>query len=144
MSNNRTPDHWRKVATLADRVEHARSYLLGGWPLSGAEVPSLAGLACWFGVGRHTIRAWCDEDEDFAEVVEGIHAMQEVRLIDGGLNKSYDGSVTKLLLTRHGYSDKSQIEHSGTMRQEVATIDPSQLSEPTLRELIELRASGKV
>ena len=135
MSANRTPQHWRNQATLAERVEHARNYLMNGWPTTGAEVPTLAGLACWFGVGRHTVRAWCDEDEDFAEVVEGINAMQEVRLIDGGLRKDYDGSVTKLLLTRHGYSDKVTQEitgkDGGAIRSEhvIATATPQEAAE---------------
>ena len=38
---------------------------------------------------------------------------QEKDLINKGLTGDFNSTITKLILTKHGYSDKQDIDHSG-------------------------------
>jgi hypothetical protein len=72
-------------------------------------LPSIAGLARWLDVSRETIYAWQEEDLEFSDICSKILAEQERRLIDNGLSGGYNSNITKLLLHKHGYSDKSEL-----------------------------------
>lgn len=90
----------------AERCETARKYLLGDWKEFGDVIPSLAGLACYMGKTRETIYAWRDADKNFSDIVLSILAMQERQLLNGGLSGDYNATISKLVLSKHGYSDK--------------------------------------
>lgn len=98
-----------------DRYEKVLEYITSGWALDDVShiVPNIAGLAAYLGVGKPTIKAWCELDEDIAGLIEGMQAKQEAMLIAGGLMKAYDPKVVGLLLAKHGYSTQSTIEHIG-------------------------------
>lgn len=78
------------------------------------ELPSVAGLAVYLGVARSTIYYWRDQETDignrFSDIIELILAEQEKRLINNGVSGTYSGLITKLILGKHGYSDK--IDHT--------------------------------
>lgn len=74
----------------------------------GEVVPTIAGLACVLKISRETIYDWskCAEKRRFSDIVGEIMVKQEKMLFRGGLNGDYNASITKLALTKHGYSDK--------------------------------------
>lgn len=129
------------ILSERERIEKAREYVIEGYATMGHVVPSIAGLAGYFGVGRPRIRAWCEQDEDFAEIVEGMLAVQETMLLAGGLSRAMDPTIVKLALSKHGYSTTATIEHAGSVRTE-HTLDPSKLSAETLRELVAIRVGA--
>ena len=129
--------------SMLERANRAREYLEVGYAACNHAVPSLAGLAGYMGVGRNTVRAWAESDQDFGEMVECISAVQECMLINGGLNRSFDASVAKLLLGKHGYSAQATIEHAGMIKNESA-FDASGLSDSALDELVAIRAKTAV
>lgn len=98
-----------------ERYEKILDYITSGWALSDVLhiVPNIAGLAAYLGVGKPTIKAWCEQDEDIATLIEGMQAKQEAMLIAGGLTEKFNAPVVKLLLAKHGYSTQSTIEHIG-------------------------------
>lgn len=126
------------VLSERERIEKAREYVMEGYATCGHIVPTVAGMAGYFGVGRPRIKAWAEQDEDFAEVVEGMMAVQESLLVAGGLSKIMDSQVVRLMLSRHGYHPQATIEHTGSMKSE-HSIDPSKLSPEALQELVALR-----
>ena len=96
-------------------VASAREYLDGGY-LDKREneneeevIPSVAGLAGWLGVSRQTIYEWSkDPDKSiFSDILEGILSKQERILISSGLRGTFNASIAKLALGKHGYSDKT-------------------------------------
>jgi hypothetical protein len=100
-------------------VAAAWEYARGGWQDAGDPVPSIAGLACEIGVHRETLRLWAkDETNEFFGILLTIAQMQERQLLKGGLLGDYNAPITKMMLTKHGYSDRVENDHTssdGTM-----------------------------
>jgi hypothetical protein len=100
-------------------VEKARSYLTS-YQEMGDKVPSIAGLACVLGVTRETCRAWGNEPEkaEFSAILMELMQRQERALLNGGLGGDFNPSITKMMMTKHGYSDRVENDHTssdGTM-----------------------------
>ena len=102
-----------------EMLERAKDYMLGGFKDIENIVPSAAGLACYLGVSKKTIFNWADVSEDdennplgvkFLHTFNAIQTKQEMMLINGGLSQSFSGTITKLMLANHGYSDKVQTD----------------------------------
>ena len=114
-----------RPSKLADSIEPARKYLLGGYLELGDVVPSVAGLACYLAVSRSTIYEWAKPRGDFSDIVEGILALQENKLLNGGLKGELNPTIAKLLLAKHGYADKAEVDNKssdGTMTPQPTTI----------------------
>jgi hypothetical protein len=71
-------------------------------------VPTIAALAIHLGVRRKTIEMWRDdpEKEEFGNLCDMLMANQEVIALNGGLGNVFNSQMSKLLLSKHGYSDK--------------------------------------
>jgi hypothetical protein len=88
-------------------VEKAWAYANGGWREANDPVPSLAGLACDINLHRETLRLWAkDEKNEFFGILNKIAQEQERNLVRGGLGGVFNAAITKMMLTKHGYSDK--------------------------------------
>lgn len=94
---------------LLPTLEKAKEYLLGGWELVGDVIPTIAGLACFAGKRRSTIYEYANNHEEFSDIVEGILALQENRVINGSLRGLLNPTISKLLLSKHGYTEKQEI-----------------------------------
>ena len=101
-------------------VEEAWKYVNGGWQLAGDLVPSVAGLACEIHVNRETLRLWAkDENNAFFGILNEIMQIQERSLLRGGLAGDFNPSITKMMMTKHGYSDRVEQDlttSDGSMR----------------------------
>lgn len=89
-------------------LEQARYYVEEGYTDNGGLIPMVAGLALHIGVSRDTIYRWAKEDEkgEFSDIVEDLQTKQEHTLMNGGLGGDFNASITKLALSKHGYTDK--------------------------------------
>lgn len=98
-----------------DILKKAREYL-STYEKQGKAVPSVAGLALYLGVHRDTIYDWSSQEDkqEFSDIVKQCLAKQEETLITNGLKGEFNASITKLLLTKHGYSDKQEIDQNLT------------------------------
>ena len=69
-------------------------------------VPSVVGLAVALDVTKKTLYNWAESPEniEFLHTLEKISSNQERRLLNGGLSKSFDAGITKLMLYNHGYT----------------------------------------
>jgi len=95
-------------------VKKAWYYVDGGWEKVGDPVPSVAGLACEIGIRRETCHAWAkDETKEFSNILSAIAEKQERQLLRGGLSNVFNASITKMMMTKHGYSDAMKNEHTG-------------------------------
>lgn len=96
-------------------VEKAWAYVDGGWKDAGDKVPSVAGLACQIGVRRETCHVWShDEDKDFSNILKAIAEQQERELINNGLDGTFTAPITKMMLSKHGYSDRIESDHTSS------------------------------
>jgi len=97
----------------------ALRYVMGAWRDVGDVVPSIAGLACFLGVNKDTIHTWALEDSNFSDYSKGIKVLQERSLLNGGLSGDFNSNVCKMMLTKHGYSDRIEQDMTssdGSMR----------------------------
>lgn len=89
------------------------------------ETPTVAGLAKYMGIGRSTIYAWAELWEEVKDFIELISTHQEVSLIDNGLNGTFNPAITKMLLSRLGYADKTETDvTSGGQQLNTWTVQP--------------------
>ena len=102
-------------------------YYLENFEEVGDVIPTIAGLSCELKIARDTIYDWAKQDDkaEFSDIVKEIGSAQERKLINGGLSSSLNPMITKLLLSKHGYSEKQEIDHlssDGSMK----TYSPEQ------------------
>lgn len=77
-------------------------------------IPSVAGLSRVIGKCRYTIYQWArHEEKEMKDALEALSAKQEEILLTKGLTNDFNPSVTKMCLTRHGYTDRVKNELSG-------------------------------
>jgi len=89
----------------------AKDYL-ANYKAQGDAVPTVAGLSLVLGVTKATIYDWGSQEDkaEFSYTLRDIQAKQESELLNGGLSGGFNSVITKLMLSNHGYSDKSTIE----------------------------------
>ena len=108
MAAGRPTDYTPKI------IKAAWDYANGGWIKAGDKVPSVAGLACEIGVRRETCHAWArEEGNEFSDILKLISRKQERELLNNGLSGDFNYSITKMMLSKHGYSDATKQELSG-------------------------------
>lgn len=112
----------------------------------GDPVPTIAGLACVIGTTRKTCHEWANQPDkaEFRDILDELAQRQERELIAHGLAGNFNAPITKMMLTKHGYSDRIESDHTssdGSMAPQ--TLDLSKLSSEALAELIAARDAAK-
>jgi len=76
----------------------------------GHKIPTLAGLSLAVDIDKETATRWGKDKNKskFSKLVNHIKALQESKLIDNGLDGTFNASITKLCLSKHGYHDNPQ------------------------------------
>ncbi len=94
-----------------EMVETAEDYIVN-FSGYGDAIPSVVGLAVALETHRDTIYAWAKEEgkEVFSDIVKRLSTNQERKLLNGGLDNSFNPTIAKLLLGKHGYSDKQETD----------------------------------
>lgn len=105
----------RPTLYTPERVDAAWAYVNGGWIDAGDKVPSIAGLACEIGVHRETCHNWAGEDGNaFFDILKVLAQKQERELLNNGLDGSFNPPITKMMLSKHGYSDRVETDHKSS------------------------------
>src|SRR5690242_12861907 len=76
-------------------------------------LPSIEGLALHLKIHRDTIHEWEKQHPAFSDILNVLRSKQAVALINRSLSGDYNPLISRLLLTKHGYTEKQEIEHSG-------------------------------
>lgn len=102
----------RPTKYTEELLEKARKYIGGQWEIEGDAIPSVAGLSVYLGVRRETLHVWANEEgkEEFSNMLGQMLAKQENILLNKGLTNEHSSVITKLVLSKHGYSDKLEQE----------------------------------
>ncbi len=70
-------------------------------------VHTVVGLCLHINISKSTAYKWMEEDKQaFSDIVDTVTALQEKKLVTNGLTNEFNASITKLMLTKHGYTDK--------------------------------------
>lgn len=79
-------------------------------------LPTIEGLAVYLEVHRDTLYEWEKEHDDFSDIIERLRGSQIKALVNNGLSGDYNPTIAKVLLSKHGYSEKQEIQHSGEIK----------------------------
>lgn len=97
----------RPTDCTPELIEQARDYVKDYHVVHGHIIPSAVGLCKVINVARSTIYRWAEEDgSEFKDILEEIKDYQHFDLTSKGLEGKFNPTITKLMLTKHGYSDK--------------------------------------
>ena len=128
----------RPTKLTPELVEKAKEYLLGGYKEFDNIVPSVAGLGCYLGINRASIYEYkgvgSELGIEFSDTLDAILMKQEMLLINGGLNQTFSGTITKLMLANHGYSEKTQTD---------ITTNGESINKPTTINLVGLKPNDE-
>ena len=95
-----------------DILEKANTYLTE-WVKQGDMIPSVEALAGYLDVSRKTLYNWGDSHSEFLHILEEVNRLQAKTLINNGLSGDFNSAITKLVLGKHGYSDKQDQQITG-------------------------------
>jgi len=75
------------------------------------EFPSVVGLCRALNRARSLLYKWADPDSDcyhpeFKDILRTVMDIQQQELLNKGVNGGFNPTITKLILTKHGYHDK--------------------------------------
>lgn len=75
-------------------------------------VPTVAGLAVHIGKSRETVYEWSKKEDrkEFSDILCQLMAKQEILLVNKGLSGEFNPAIDKMMLTKHGYSDKQEVD----------------------------------
>lgn len=95
-------------------IEQALEYVKGGYKTQGNVVPTVAGLAVYLCKSRAMMYEWAKQNNEFSDILETLASIQEMLLVDGGLIGDFNSTIAKMMMTKHGYSDKVETNHTST------------------------------
>lgn len=103
-------------------------------------LPTIEGLAVYLGIHKDTVYDWEKKYPEFSDVLHTLRAKQIRELFNKGLAGDYNPIIAKLLLNKHGYTEKSETKHSGEIANP-SSLDVDKLSDQAIRELLNARRS---
>lgn len=116
-----------------DAQIQAEEYL-GDWMSHGDVIPSCTRLAVILQVAESTLYYWAkmEGNEDFSRTLEEIKTAQHLVLVNKGLDSTHNSVITKLMLSKHGYAEKTEQKLSGA----VAVGDIQEMTDEQLKAII--------
>lgn len=76
-------------------------------------LPTLEGLSYFLKVHKDTINEWRKVHEEFSVVIGDLLAKQARQLVNKGLSGDYNPTIAKVLLTKHGYREGTDVTSDG-------------------------------
>ena len=120
--------HGRKSHFNDEMIEKAEDYINGGYKELNTVIPSIIGLSEWLGVGKSTLYDWNKKkDHPISDILERCLNRQHEILITNGLTGDFNSNITKLVLGKHGYSDRSENKNEDTINVRIAGDDAETL-----------------
>ena len=116
----------RPTKYTPELLEAAREYLVSYAEHEHA-FPSAVGLADVLEISESTLYAWAKEEgkEEFSDILDAVSRKQQLVAWNKGLKGEYNANLVKLLLGKHGFSEKVDQSHTspdGSMTPKVQTI----------------------
>ena len=76
-------------------------------------LPKSEGLALYLEVNHDTLYEWAKKHKEFSDILKKVNSIQAERVINQALAGNYNPLIAKLLLGKHGYSDRTDITTGG-------------------------------
>jgi len=104
-------------------LEKANGYLLQYTRL----IPSNQDLCLHLNISESTLYDWAQKHEEFSDILARVKLTQFAVAMDGGLGGDMNANLVKLLMGKHGLSDKSVVDQ---------TSSDGSMSAPTVIQLV--------
>lgn len=110
-----TPELIEKAKTYLPTC-HATPILNDKGTVSYVDVvlPKVVDLALLLEISKSTVYEWCKGEDDlsqqFSDIVKDIEAEQEKMLINKGLGGLFQPKTTGMILSKHGYAEKTETD----------------------------------
>ena len=76
------------------------------------KIPTIEGLAVYLKVNRSTVYDWKEKFPEFSDIIDQLQGIQADRLLNNGLSGTYNSTIAKVLLTKHGYVEKQEVDNN--------------------------------
>lgn len=81
-------------------------------------IPTIEGLSLHINIARSTIYDWISQEDneelkEFSDIVGNILANQGKTLVNKGLTSEFNSSITKAILSKHGYREGTELTGLG-------------------------------
>lgn len=73
------------------------------------KIPSIEGLARFLNISKDTIYQWEQIHPTFSDVLNALRSEQADRLINMGLSGDYNPVISRMLLSKHGYAERTEL-----------------------------------
>ena len=85
--------------------------------LCGDAIPSIVGLSLELDVVLSRVDVWRNDPKkkEFKDMLEKLLAKQQRVLLAGSLLGDLNSNISKLVLAKHGYTDKTEVENTGVL-----------------------------
>ena len=81
-------------------------------------VPTVVGMCRYIKRGKTTVYNWMadedDEKDDFRDIVSALEESQHIYLVNKGLAGAFNPMITKLMMGKHGYTEKSEVDNKSS------------------------------
>ena len=91
-------------------LEKANKYLLEYERL----IPSNQDLCLSLDISESTLYDWAQKHKEFSDILERVKLTQFAVAMDGGLGGDMNANLVKLLMGKHGLSEKSQVDQTSS------------------------------
>lgn len=100
-----------------DLIDKAKDYL-ENFAEYEQLVPTVAGLSLHVGKHRSTVYEWANDADkpELSDILCQLMAKQEILLVNKGLSGEFNSAIDKMMLTKHGYSDKQEIDVNSNIK----------------------------
>jgi len=87
------------------------------------QLPTIEGLAIELDITRDTLYQWEKENNEFSYILGKLRLLQANKLIQKSIKGEYNSTISKMMLTKHGYVEQSATDiTSAGQRIETNTI----------------------
>lgn len=75
-------------------------------------IPSIEGLALYIDMNRSTLYEWDGSEgkEEFSDIMDTLRSLQGKTLLTGSLTNKLNANISKAILSRHGYHEKTEVD----------------------------------
>lgn len=110
----------RPTKYTPELLEKAHAYMNGEWETEYDHAfPSVVGMCVAIGIDKSTAYAWADDEtKEFSDILSTLSTIGESVLINKGLKGEHNSNISKLVLGKFGYKDRSESEVSVEMTAE--------------------------
>ena len=77
------------------------------------KLPTIEGLANYLDTSRDTLYEWEKEKPEFSDILRKLRQEQADRLMNRGISGDYNSTIAKVLLTKHGYREGTDVTTDG-------------------------------